>query len=149
MGAPSPATWRRIGRFGVPIAAALATVVIGAQGASATTLTSTHPVPPPRCSGGPHLSTSTPGSGGVVVTQPAKPGKPGKPGKCVVCVVTIKGHGGTGPVTKVGGSGTATTGASGSGTVTTGPGKGGVVTIGRGGTVSVCPARPGEPRLTH
>jgi hypothetical protein len=148
--------WRRIGRFGVPIAAALATVVIGAQGASAATATPTHPVPPPRCTGAPHLSTSTSSSGGVVVTKSVKPGKPGTR-KCVVCIVKIKGHGGTGPVTKGGsgtvttggsGSGTVTTGSSGSGTVTIGSGKGGGVTIGKGGSVGVCPAPPGKPRPT-
>jgi hypothetical protein len=176
VGAPSARVLRRIG---LPIAAALASAVIGAQGASAATAHPTHPVPPPcrQVTGGPHLSQS---GGGVIVTQPAKPGR----GHCVVCVVQIKGGGsGTGPVTTgTPGSGTVTTGSgsgpvtttgSGSGTISSGSGpvttigsgsgttgsgsgtvtinQGGRITISHGGLppVGVCPAPPGAPRPLH
>lgn len=167
MGSLSPTAMRRAGRFGVPIVAALAAVLVSTQGASAAPAKPYPPVPPPCAAqpvpgmAQPMVSQSGSRNGGVVVTKPGKPGKPGqvicvicgdmgKPGttevrrpgkKCVICIVHVttgRAHGGSGSVTSSAGDGQGTVGQGGSsGSVTIGQGGGGVVSV--GGPAPFCP----------
>jgi len=164
MGSLSPTAMRRAGRFGVPIVAALAAVLVSTQGASAATAKPHPPVPPPCAAqpmpGLPGMLPPKVSQSGVVVTEPGKPGKPGqvncvfcgdigkpgrteahRPGKCVVCIVRITTggqHGGSGSVTSSAGDGQGTVGQGGSS---------GSVTIGGGGVVGVGGPAPSCPSI--